>query len=175
MENHKSHETKIDFHEAFGKDSNIYDVFGDLLTIEEEGPTYEIIPQPLEPERDCSALMAETMKNRKTNFQHLVKQAEEEGLYGIEKFINDWAKEAYVLYDTQETRGYDGLAPDPELQKGIDDIARNLLEYDDDTKDLAVPCGSIIEQAIVGKLYNRRYEVLIEDAAKKYNINISKN
>ena len=97
MECHNNNNVrKINFKDAFGENSNIYDVFGDLLSIEEEGPTYEIPIQPLEPERDCSALMAETMKNRKTNFQHLVKQAEKEGLYGIEKFINDWAKEAYV-------------------------------------------------------------------------------
>ena len=82
MECHSNNNIRtINFKDAFGENSNIYDVFGDLLSIEEEGPTYEIPIQPLEPERDCSALMAEAMKNRKTNFQHLVKQAEEEGLY----------------------------------------------------------------------------------------------
>lgn len=170
MERHNDKVIKMDFKEAWGKNSNIFDVFGDLLTIEEEGPTYEMEIQPLEPERDCSALMAEAMKNRKTNFQHLVKEATEQGLYGIEKFFNDWAKEAYVLYDTQETRGYDGLAPDPELQKGIDDIARNLLEYDDNTAGLSVPCGSFLEHGIIAKLYKRRYEVLLEDKAREFGI-----
>lgn len=176
MECHNNNNIRtINFKDAFGENSNIYDVFGDLLSIEEEGPTYEIPIQPLEPERDCSALMAETMKNRKTNFQHLVKQAEEEGLYGIEKFINDWAKEAYVLYDTQETQQYDGVNIDPNLQKGIDDIARNLLEHDDNTDGLAVPCGSIIEHGIIAKLYKRRYEVLLEDKAKEYGLTFNSN
>ena len=137
MECHNNNNIRtINFKDAFGENSNIYDVFGDLF--------------------------------RKTNFQHLVKQAEKEGLYGIEKFINDWAKEAYVLYDTQETQKYDGVNIDPNLQKGIDDIARNLLECDNNTDGLAVPCGSIIEHGIIAKLYKRRYEVLLEDKAKEY-------
>ena len=77
MECHNNNNVRtINFKDAFGKNSNIFDVFGDLLSIEEEGPTYEIPIQPLEPERDCSALMAETMKNRKTNFLYCCRQSD---------------------------------------------------------------------------------------------------
>lgn len=170
MECHNNKGIKIDFREAFGDDCTAEDIFCDLFKETKQKKLEKIIPQTLEPERDCSALIAETMKNRKTNFQHLVKQAEEEELYGINDFYNNWAKEAYVLYSEQEARIYEDLQPDPNLQKGIDDIARNLLECDDNTKDLSIPCKSIIENGIIGKLYNRRYEVLLEDKVKEYGM-----